>query len=65
MAKALTKMAKIAIFTKFEDFAYDKEPMAEKYAKNIPYVTNMRNQKYSCQPPPKNAKFQKFGTKLC
>jgi len=40
MAKALTKMAKIAIFTKFQDFAYDKEPMAEKYAKNMPYVTN-------------------------
>jgi len=31
----------------------------------MPNVTNIRNQKYLCQPPPKNAKFQKFGTKIC
>jgi len=29
----------------------------------MPNLTNMPNQKYLCQPPPKYAKFQKFGIK--
>jgi len=33
--------------------------------KNMPNLTNMPNQIYLCQPPSKNAKFQKFGIKRC
>jgi len=33
--------------------------------KNMSNFTNTPNQKYLCQPPPKNAKFQKLGIKIC
>jgi len=32
---------------------------------NMPNLTNMPNQKYLRKPPLKNAKFQKFGIKVC
>jgi len=31
----------------------------------MPNLINMPNQNYLCQPPPKYAKFQKFGIKIC
>jgi len=33
--------------------------------KNTPNLKNMPNHKYLCQPPPKYAKFHKFGIKIC
>jgi len=36
-----------------------------KICQNMPNLANMPNQKYLCQPPPKNAKFQIFGIKIC
>jgi len=44
-----------------QHFAYAKNWLL----KNMPDLTNMPNQKYLCQPLPRNAKLQKFSIKIC
>jgi len=51
----------MAIFIKFEDFAYVKKLVVEKYAKFDKYA----KPKIFMPTISKNAKFQKFGIKIC
>jgi len=61
MAKTLIKITTLAIIIKVQHLAYVKNLVVQKYAKFDKYA----KPKYLCQPPPKNAKFQKFGIKIC